>query len=153
MSQIYRVYRGHSKEFVLPRQMSAVSQLIASARTSFSSLPGRRNSNVSILSMSERRSFFDPGRRLSDSSLVSDKVVIGKPSSSDNPYLTRREGMFSPIHEHNEDELSESEMHERCNSSSASLTDCFVSSTAKTVAGPSTEECKTKIFYYKSTEV
>jgi len=101
--QLYRVCCGsYTKEFNLPRQISAVGHLITSARTSFSSLVQRRNSNVSLLSQLGRRSSFQSRRRSSDSSIVSDKESTVRSSSSNNTYLTKREVMFSPIHERNE---------------------------------------------------
>ena len=146
--QVYRIFfRKYSKEFKLPHQMSAVSNLITSARSSFASLPSRRNSNASILSALERRSSFQTGRRTSDSSVVSDIGINGRPSHSDNPYLTKREAMFSPIQEHIEDEASETES---CTKISA---DCLDSSVTFTVFMQFTDEPKTIITHSKSAEV
>lgn len=106
------MYRGsYTKDFI-PHQISAVGYLITSARSSFSSLVERRNSNVSIL---ERRPSFQSRRRSSDSSsIVSDKESAVRSSSSNNTYLVKREVMFSPIHERDEDELSVSRVQESC---------------------------------------
>ena len=90
-----------------------VSAILTSARSSMSSLPGRRSSVTSVLSFAERRASFQSGRRLSNGSLVSmDKsysVKDTKSSSANNNLLVRREVTFSPIHEHSE-ESSVSEM-------------------------------------------
>jgi len=143
--QVYRVFfRKYSKDFKLPHQMSAVSNLITSARSSFASLPSRRNSNASILSALERRSSFQTGRRTSDSSVVSDIGINGRPSYSE---LTKREAMFSPIQEHIEDEASETES---CTKISA---DCLDSSVTITVFMQFTDERKTIITHSKSAEV
>jgi len=97
------VYCGsYTKGFNLPHQVSAVGYLITSARSSFSSLVERRSSNTSLLSSSERRPSFQT-RRSSNSSIVSDNESTVKSSSSNNNDLAKREVMFSPIHEHNED--------------------------------------------------
>ena len=45
---------------------------------------------------------------------MSDKESTVRSSSSNNTYLAKREVMFSPIHEHDEDELSVSRVHESC---------------------------------------
>jgi len=109
------VYRGsYTKRFNLPHQVSAVGYLVTSARSSFSSLVERRSSNTGLLSSSERRPSFQTRRRSSDSSIVSDNESTVRSSSSNN-YLPKREVMFSPIHEHDEDELSVSQIHESNN--------------------------------------
>ena len=90
----------------LPKQFSTISVLFTSTRSSLSSSPGRRTSVNSVLSSTERIS---SGRRLSDISLVStERLGYGKETKSsfvNNNYLAKRETMFSPIHEHSEEDL------------------------------------------------
>ena len=118
--QLYGVCCGsYTKEFNLPRQISAVGHLISSARTSLSSLVERRNSNVSLL---ERRPSFQSRKRSSDSSIVSDKESTVRSSSSNNTYLTKREVMFSPIHEHDEGVSEINEVYSNYNTQDANST-------------------------------
>ena len=146
--QFYGVYRGsYTKDFTLPHQISAVGYLITSARLSFSSVLERRNSNASILSPLERRPSFQTRRRSSDSSILSDTGSTARPSSSSN--TCKREVMFSPIHEHNEDELSVSEVLE---SHSNYVTEDTNSSATAFVQFTEEPKTVTKLLY-KSTDV
>ena len=82
-----------------------------SARSSFSSLPGRRTSITSVLSSAERRTSFQSGRRASDSSVESfDKPNRGKLLSANNSLLIRSEVMFSTIQEEHTEESQDSEI-------------------------------------------
>ena len=138
----------------------------ASARSSATSLPGRY-SITTISSVLERRSSLRT-RRLSDSSIMSDKEVTGMLSFSVNPYVTKRGVMFSPIQEHNEDEILKtvSSEYENCNKDLSSTTEwleCNINSpldssdTNTNTIMQFTEEPKAINSYhkylYKSTEV
>jgi len=102
----------YSGNVQLPQQVSAVSTLFSSARPSLLSSSGRHCSVNSILSSTEKVS---SERRASDVGLGSaDKLSSGRDTkllSSNNSYLVKREVMFSPIHEHN-DEVSDTEIKE-----------------------------------------
>ena len=92
--QVYKVCCGpRSDECSNRYDTSAASNPFYSTRTSTTSLYSRRGSTASILS--ERRSSYQYGRRCSDASIVN-----GRRGSEPT---CRKEIVFSPIHEHNED--------------------------------------------------
>lgn len=133
----------------LPRQFSTI---INSTRSSFLSLPGRRNSVTSVLSFSERRASFQLGRRTSDVSLGSiDKPSRGndtKLSSANNSFLVKSTVMFSPIHEHNE-ESSDSEIPQQ---NVVNLTICL-DPTMEIMVLSEEPKAVTGVSYLKCTEV
>ncbi|XP_065917534.1 gamma-aminobutyric acid type B receptor subunit 2-like [Dysidea avara] len=146
--KFYRVYRGsYTKGFTLPHQISAVGYLITSARSSFSSVLEGQNSNVSILSSLEKRPSFQTRRRSSDSSILSDTGSTARPSSSNN--TCKRKVIFSPIHEHNEDELSVSEVLESHSKYVTEDTDLSATAYVQFIEEPKTV---TRLLY-KSTDV
>lgn len=99
------MYRGSftDEKTRISHYLSVASNPFYGGRFSFSSLPGRRGSSVSVLS--ERRSSLTAyltGRQFSDVSITSDPKLNGShvtDATAISPFVPKREVMFSPIHE------------------------------------------------------
>ena len=136
-------FRSYPDKNQLHQQVSAI---ITSARSSFSSLPGRRNSSNSVISFADRRASFQLGMKSSD---ISDKSNNTKSSSANNVLFAKKGVTFSPIHEHNE-ELLDSDMPQE---HAHRLMTCLDPASIKIIVLSEEPKAIFRTYHFKCTEV